>query len=303
MSDAPTIETRGPSAPCVMLLGEPGNGKTFSLATLAAHDHIEKLFYLYTDPGGDESLIDAMEHYNVPMDKLHWKYIPPASQGWDALEDLVTKINMRDYKSLADMKQGISKQDHRQLYEVVAALADFKCQRTGKSYGPVDEFPDTYALVFDSLTGLNKMAREAVVGAKPTLHMGEWGVAMSAEENLIRKFCADVKCPRVMIGHLDKLMDETLGRMTLQVSLLGSKLAPQIPHLFSDVVYAAKDGGNFLWSTTDTRISLKTRNLPLSDKLDPDFRVILDKWLRRRELMQPTQNAEPGEEKEAQSNG
>lgn len=272
------------SPPCVMLLGEPGNGKTFSLATLAAHPHIEKLIYVFTDPGGDESLIDAFEFYNVPMGKLRWKYIPPAATGWDTMQQLATKINMMDYKSLADIKAGINKSDHRQMFEIISAFSDFTCQRTGEQLGAADDWPDTYAVVFDSLTGLNRIARDSTVGAKPTLHMGEWGVAMSMEENFIRKFCAGIRCPRVMIGHLDKQMDETLGRMILQVSLLGNKLAPQIPHLFSDVVYAQKEGAGFTWSTTDTRIALKSRNLPLSDKLQPDFRQVVDKWMKRKEL-------------------
>lgn len=283
------------SAPCVLLLGEPGNGKTFSCATLAKSDKIEKVIYIYTDPGGDESLIDAMDYYDAPMSKLHWHYIPPAASGWDSLKQTAQKVNIMDYKSLAELKAGIDKSNHRQMYEVIDTFASFKCDRTGENFGAADEWPTTYAVVFDSLTGLNKIARETTVGAKPTLHQGEWGVAMSMEENFIRKFAADIKCPRVMIGHLDKQMDETLGRQILQVSLLGNKLAPQIPHLFSDVVYAWREGAEFLWSTTDSRISLKSRNLELADKIKPDFRQILNRWEKRKEFAKGTEGAKEGE--------
>lgn len=274
------------SPPAVMLLGEPGNGKTFSLATLAAHPHIEKLIYIYTDPGGDESLVDALQYYDQPIDKVHWKYIPPASQGWDTLTELSQKISMMNYESLAGLKAGINKAGHRQMFDIIAALSNFTCERTGENFGDASAFPETYAVVFDSLTGLNKIARDSTVGAKPTLHQGEWGIAMSMEENFIRKFVAGIPCPRVMIGHLDKYMNEVEGRMTFQVSLLGNKLAPQIPHLFSDVIYAFREGNKFHWSTTDSRISLKSRNLPMGDKHNPDFRPMLDKWLKRREFAQ-----------------
>ena len=268
------------SAPAVLLLGEPGNGKTYSCATLA--NRVEKFFYLFTDPGGDESLVDALQALEVPIDKIHWHYVPPVSEGWDTLEALATQVNRLDYERLAGIKAGINKQDHRQMYEIINVLSDFKCQRTGESFGPADKWPNTYGIVFDSLTGLNKIAKDTTVGAKPTLHQGEWGVAMAMEEMFIRKFTADIKCPRVMIGHLDMTKDEVSGRMLAQVALLGNKLAPNIPSLFSDVVYAYRDGTKFLWSTAESRMSLKARNLPISDKIDPSFEQILDKWEDRK---------------------
>ena len=270
------------SSPAILLVADPGQGKTFSLPTLLQHEHIEKLFYLFTDPGGDESLLDSLQHYDIPVDKVHWHYIPPAAQGWDTLKDLVYKVNSMSYEDIAAIKAGVNKRDHRQMFDVLEVLSDFECQRTGEKFGATDDFPDTFAIAFDSLTGLNKICRDATVGAKPTMHQGEWGVAMSMEENLIRKFVAGIKCPRVMVGHLDKQMDELAGRMTFQVSLLGNKLAPNIPHLFSDVVFAYQEGAKFFWSTNDIRISLKSRNLPIGDKLSPTFKPIITKWLERK---------------------
>lgn len=278
-------QTKEVSSPGVLLLGEPGNGKTFSIATLAKHPHIRKVFYIYTDPGGDESLIDAFQFYNAPIEKLHLRYIAPASMGWGTLSDLVTKVNTMGYETIAGLKAGINKQDHRQMFNMVDVLANFSCERTGEMFGAVDLLPRDCVVVFDSLTGLNKLARDATVGAKPTLHQGEWGVAMSMEENFIRKFVSDIKCLKVMIGHLDKQQDSLTGRMMFSVSLLGNKLAPQIPHMFSDVIYAYREGKNFFWSNTDDRISLKSRNLPIGEKLKPSFEPIIDKWLARIEFM------------------
>lgn len=268
---------RDVSQPCVLLLGEPGAGKTFSLGSLAADERVEKFFYLFTDPGGDESLYDGLQYYDCPVDKVHMHYIPPAAQSMDVLEELVKKINTLNYDSLAGIKAGINKSDHRQMFHIIESMGNFKCDRTGEEFGPADEWPDNWAFAFDSLTGLNRIAREATVGAKPTLHQGEWGIAMSMEENFIRKVCADMKGPRVMVGHLDKQKDELTGRMVMGVSLLGNKLAPQIPHLFSDVVYASNREGSFTWSTSESTMALKTRNLPFDSKIVPSFKQILDK--------------------------
>lgn len=274
------------SSPAVLLVGEPGNGKTFSIATLVADERIEKVFYLFTDPGGDESLMDGLSYYDTDISKLHWNYVQPTVEGWDVLEDLTKKVNMMDYESIAKLKQGINKREHRQMFQLLEVLQDFKCQRTGETFGAADSWPDTYAVVFDSLTGLNKIARDATVGAKPTLHQGEWGMAMSMEENFIRKFVAGIAGPRVMVGHLDKQRDELSGAMVLQLSLLGNKLAPQIPHLFSDVIYASKEGADFTWSTAEAGIKLKSRNLPIQDKLEPNFTPLLDKWFARKKQAQ-----------------
>lgn len=281
--DVPTLTLSKVSAPSVLLLGDPGRGKTYSLGTLAADSRVEKFFYLYTDPGGDESLIDSLRAHNVPIDKVHFCYIPPISEGWETLEQLATKVNTMDYEALSKIKSGINKRGNRQMYNLIEALGNFKCDRTGESFGASDLWPDTYALAFDSLTGLNAIAKGSTVGAKPSLHQGEWGVAMSMEETLIRKFTASIKCPRVMVGHMDKQKDEYTGRMTFMVSLLGNKLAPNIPSLFSDVVHCYSEGSSFKWATVDDRISLKARNLPLGSKLAPDFKQILDSWYSRRE--------------------
>ena len=266
------------SSPAILLLGDPGAGKTFAAAKLAQYT---QLVYVFTDPGGDESLLDALEFYKIPVSKVHWRYVPPASPGWDAITQQLTKVNSLDYQTLAGMKSGINKQDHRQFLELISTFADFECQRTGKKLGPLDELDETYSVVYDSLSGLNQLAKDLTVGAKPTLHEGEWHVAMTLEENFINTFTANLKCPRMMIGHFDKSQDIT-GAMVYSVNLLGRKLAPKIPAKFSDVVKAYSEGGKFFWSTVEDRMTLKTRNLALSDKLPPDVGPLIERWKERK---------------------
>ena len=271
------------SSPAILLLGEPGAGKTFSLATTIRPGTDDRLVYLYTDPGGDESLMDALEYYKVPLRQVYFRHVPPASQGWSGLLSMADQINKFNYESLSSMKNGVDKQSHRQIYELISVLGDFKCQRTNRSLGDASTWGNDTIFALDSLSGVNTMAKDGTVGAKPTLHKGEWGTAMALEEAFIRKVVSGIKCRRILIGHLDKVMDEVAGRMMFSVALLGNKLAPKIPHLFSDVILAKRgDGGKHLWATTDPRISLKYRNLPSSDSLEPSFAAIWNKWEARK---------------------
>lgn len=274
------------SSPAVLLLGEPGAGKTFSLGTLAA---VRKIFYLFTDPGGDESLINALMHYKVPLTNVHWHYVSAAPDSWDAMLELGNTVNTTTYEGLGLMKAGIERKTHRQLLEIFDTLKNFKCDRTGENFGSASEWGDDCAFVFDSISGLNQLAREVVVGAKPTLHQGEWGVAMNVLEKTIRIMVSNIRCTKVMIGHLDTTTDLATGRRILSAALLGQKLAKSgvILRLFSDVIQAYGEGGKFYWNTaTDTEIALKTRNLPIGNKLPPDFRLLLESYEARKKLIE-----------------
>lgn len=252
-----------------LLLGKPGSGKTYSLPT-----YVEaglELFVLITDPRGEESLLDSMSDRKLPMDKLHYHYVPPANPSWDTLKDMAFKIEKMGYKDLAELKTGVKKEDFQQFPQLLGVLSDFICQRDGKSYGPVDTWGPDRALAVDSMSGISTMAFTMMVGAKPTAHMGEWGVAMNAELRLLQKLASDVKCFLTITGHIETEMDETIGRPQLMLSALGKKNAPKIPKDFSDVVYAYREGTDFFWSTVANNIDLKTRTLPLKDKIKPDF--------------------------------
>ena len=265
-----------------LILGAPGAGKTTALVTLIEAGL--ELFVTITDPGGDEALLDAMEARSLPIDKLHWNYISAASPSWDTLKKMAQYISLMSYKDLTEIKSGIEKSDYQQFMELLTNLADFTDARTGQSFGAVDSWGPDRAYALDSLSGVNTMALDMMVGAKPAAHQGEWGVAMNAEEKLIKKLCADTKCFFVLTAHVEREMDETIGRPQLMAGALGRKLAPKLPKDFSDVVYAYREGADFFWSTTAANIDLKARTLPLEDKLSPSFGQVVEAWQKRTAL-------------------
>lgn len=270
--------------PAVLLMGGSGSGKTSALTTFLPKG-IET-FVLITEPGGAESLVDFCAEKKYPIDKLHWASALPITQGWKGLTDMVGKISGLDFEALAKIKSGIGKEDTRAAaMSFLNLLADFKCERTGQSYGDVTSWGPERAFCVDSLSGLSQIAWALTVGHKPTAHMGEWSIAMNFVSDLIMKLTSDRKCFFVLTSHVEKEMNELTGVNQVMVSTLGKKLAPKLPRFFSEVVYAKRNlvgsAVSFSWSTIDTTAELKNRGLPISTSLPPDFGPLVDRFRQR----------------------
>lgn len=281
-------------APSTMLMGPPGTGKTRSLLTYIEYG-IE-LFVLITDPGGEESLLDGLDKLNLPMSMLHWHYIPPAQNSWDSMKEMATVIMRSSYESLSTLKVGIDKRSHTQFLDMLNCLSCF-IDQNGVEYGAVDDWDCTRALAVDSLSGINIMSLEMMIGKKPTAHQGEWGVAMNAEEKLILKLTATLNCYFCLTAHVERELNEAAGHTQIMAGALGKKLAPKLPRTFSDVALTFREGAEFFWSTTAPNVDLKARTLPLSDKLPPSFGQVVDSYKARvataTKLTQPTTQPNP----------
>lgn len=281
MNTVPMLVPRALQPPSVLLLGDAGAGKSWSLATLVEAGL--ELFVLSTEPNGMDSVLDSLAEKKLPIDKVHWHAVSPSAPGWDALMDVAKKVNTMSYSEIAELKSGISKPKMDQWMNLLLSCKDFVDDRTGQHYGDVTEWGPDRALVIDSLSGLNKMAREYVVGLKPNLHQGEWGTAMSLEEGLIWQLCANRRCFFVLTAHLDRNVDEITQSTKLMVKALGNKLAPDIPKNFSEVVLAKRgtDKTPFLWSTADMQTTVKNRALAFNGELPPTFVPIVEAHRRR----------------------
>jgi len=264
------MTTHTPVAPKIMLVGDTGTGKTYALRTLIA--------------AGITPFIIAFEYPDIledlPADKCHWHYIPPAMPKWDVLLDNAKKITLYSNEALQKLP-GLNKDKYTQWYEVLNTCANFKCDRDGKEYGDVAEWGADRALIIDGLSGLSIVSMDLAIGAKPVISQPDWGTAMGNLERFHNVCCTALKCWYILIAHLEPEKDEVSGGVVLMASTLGKKLAPKLPRPLTDIIHAKRTGTDFTWSTISPNVALKARNLPLSDKLRPDFGQIATTWRAR----------------------
>ena len=274
MTEATTPAVKPPTT---LLMGPPGSGKTTAIATYAKAGL--KTFVLFTDPGGENSLIDACKMYDVPLDNVHWNYISPKNIDWDEFQHAAGLVGAMGYRDLTSLKSS-GKKKETQFFHLLSILRNFKCQRTGEEFGPIDDFGPDRAFVLDSLSGLNTITMDMMQGTKPIAHEGEYGVAMNMEEKLLQKIICDTKCFVCCTGHVERNIDPITSKRTTMIVLIGKKLAStgKIARLFDDVVLARKDVTEFSWSTADTEVDLKNRLLPLAEGLEPSFEQIVKRY-------------------------
>lgn len=262
-------------------MGEPGTGKTWSLVTLMECGL--DLFVLGTESRFRESLVDAMKAKGIDRKKLKTRLVAPARPSFRVMREQAKLVNSMSYESLSEIKITAGRADFAQFVELLDNCEQFIDEETGTKWGAIDSWmPDmNRAFAFDSLSGLNIMVHDNMLGGKPTAHQGEWGVSMNQEERFINKLTSDVKVPFVLTAHVEREPNEISGGVNVQVGALGRKLAPKIPRFFSEVIHTHRLGNEYLWSTNTPQYILKKRVLPLSDKIPPSFKPLIDAWRNR----------------------
>jgi hypothetical protein len=271
MSQQPVVAI--PQGPKVLLLGGGGSGKSHALGTIMEVPGMQ-VACIMTEPSGMETL------ENTDPERFHWKYIAPAAADWAMLQNAAKTINTMSFESLTKMGD-IDKRKFTQWFDFLSVCANFTCDRCGKNLGPVDKLGSNLVVAVDSLSGLNEMAMNMVVGMKPVRHQGDWGVAMNNLEKFIITFSTGIPTMAVLTGHTEKEIDEVNGGLSITASSLGKKLGPKIGKYFSDVIMAQRNGTTFNWTTAAVGADLKSRNVPISDKIPPSFVPIIEKWHKR----------------------
>lgn len=259
-------------APKILLMGAGGTGKTYALRTFI-NEGITP-FVIALDAQGVEVLGD------LPVDKCHWHAIKAPSQNWKTVIATAKNDLALNYEGLTK-KQDFEKTKQNRWIEVLETMANFTCDRDGKSYGEIDSWGTDRAIVIDHNTELGMASKEWAVGNKMVMHQGEYLVAQNNVENLLRQLTIVCRCWVVVIAHIDRELDELRGGTKIMVHALGRRLAPKLPILFSDVVLAAREGKEFRWSTAEVDTDLKTRNLPIEAKLAPSFGPVVATWKKR----------------------
>lgn len=262
----------------VLLEGPTGTGKTYAIGTLV--DTGLECFYLAME-SGMESLLGYWTDRGLPVpSNLHWHVLKGVNGGFATMIKRAQMLNSLSNEALTKM-QDSDKSKYNTFIKLLEVLNNFTDQRTGEVFGPVDQWGVDRALIIDPLTGINNAAMSLCIGGKPIKSQTDWGNAMDTIEKLLRSLTDDCRCHFVLNAHIEREVDPVLGGSKITVGTLGVKLAPKLPPMFSDVILARREGSSFYWSTIDPSADLKTRNLPMSDKIKPDFGAIYKKWQSR----------------------
>lgn len=272
----PIPEFPGPN---VMLLGPAGTAKTDSLGTLATAG-IET--FVLSLENGEESLFNHFRRLRLPIpDNLHWHRMDPPKRDFDTMKKQARDVLMKDVKMLANAEDP-NRMQYDQFVQIIEALGDFPDDRTGRKYGPVDDWGPDRAICIDGLTGMGQASMFSVVGGKIVRSQQNWGMAMDQVEQLLRMLCDQCRCWFVLLAHVERELDEVAGGNQIMASTLGKKLAPKLAPMFSDVVLAKRSGTNWTWSTIEAGADLKARNLSWAQGIVPDFASVKKTWEENR---------------------
>lgn len=272
------------AGPNILLMGPAGTGKTHSIGTLV--DAGIEVFYLGLE-NGLEVLLGYWVDRGLPVPpNLHWHIVDAPKASFAEMEAMTKLVNELSLEALAKTSDK-NRQKYDQMIRIYKCLNDFKCQRDGKSYGCVEDWDSTRALVIDGLTGINTAAMANVIGGRPLRSMPDWQLAQDTVEKMLRKLCDDCKCWFVLLAHTEREVDQVLGGVKLMPSTLGKALAPKLAPMFSDVVLTVREGAKWTWDCSNSMADIKARNLKWASGQDPSFKQIVDKWQARAQAMVP----------------
>ncbi len=271
----------------VLLEGPTGTGKTHSIGTLVdygAKHGIEVFYMCFESP---EALLGYWTDFGKPVPKnLHIHQVQAGNASFVEMAASVKQVNTLSYETLKKITDP-NRSKYDQYEKFLLNFNQVRDDQTGQTFGCVDNWGLDRALVVDHLTGLDNACMKAVIGGKADRDQKDWGLAQNLEENLLRKLTADCRCHFFLAAHVERETDMILGGVKLTVSTLGKALPPKLPPMFSDVVLTVRNGATWFWDTANPQADLKTRNLPIGDKIKPDFAQILDKWRSRGGLFVP----------------
>lgn len=261
----------------VLLIGGSGTGKTYALRTLVEAGITPLCIFT-------ENSFDVLG--DVPPDKLHWRFIQPQKGGLATLMESAKRIAIMGPDQLQKASD-LTRATNNSFLPILEAMANFKCDRTGKTFGNISTWGTDIAFVTDSLSGVAIAATKLAVGEKYALTQPEYQILMKTIENWVNQVCTGFHCHAVITAHAEREVDEVAGGVKIMASVPGRKLAPVLPRYFTDVILAKRIGTKFIWDTADPQADLKARNAPISPELLPSFKPLIEAWKSRGGIISP----------------
>lgn len=278
--------------PSVILEGEVGTGKTHAARTLLMDakggfdgpsvSGIEKVCMLAMESGWEDVLGD------IPPKKLAVMYIPVSSGTWEGLKKMVQLANTASWEALSKMG-GVNRHLYPEFDKVLGACANFVDDRTGETLGPIFKFPQTWCFWQESISALSEIAKNNAIGDKPMMIQSDYQLVQFPVLRFMNHVVFGTKCLHVATAHLEREQNTVNNMSELMVSTVGRQIGYKLPRFFSDVIVtdATHTPGpsgivsTFTWATVKPGVRTKTRNLPWSSELPPDFRPLIENFRKR----------------------
>ena len=270
------------SGPKVLLMGPSGTGKTHSLGTLvdwgAANQ--KEVFVLFTEDGA-ETLLGYWKDRNLPVPaNLYYQVLKTKPLGLADLMRAADNVGKLSYEAITKMVDPNRGQNNA-AYKILAACSNFKDDRTGKEFGPVETWGTERIFVNDSLSETANAFMKMVIGNKPTASQPDYGLAQNNLMNFIRLLTQALRCTFVMTAHVDRQTEFVSQTSKIVVKAIGQAISSDIPPLFSDVILTVREADKFYWDTAAFGADTKTRSLGYRSKIEPNFAAIMDVWKKR----------------------
>lgn len=280
------------TAPKVLVQGDSGTGKTYSLGKLvdwaAAQTPPKTVAVLFTENG----LETLLGYWRTPPGggaprpippNLAWHQVAEASLDLGALTSAIKLVGDLSYESLTKVVDG-ERGRRNPAHKILTSLADFPDDRTGRRLGNIGKWGNDMILGIDSLTELADAYIKTNIGTKPVMAQNEYQVAQINLLNLIRYLCGpSQQFGLVMTAHIQKQVNEVTGAVNLMTKAIGRAISDDIPKHFSDVLYCYAEGTAWYWDTAASNVVRKTRYLPINNKIPQDLSRIWSEWTKRTE--------------------
>lgn len=291
MSENLPIDLTGPK---ILLEGDSGAGKTYALGTIVdwAEANGYKVRVLFTENGletllgywRDPPLGTNGQPIRAPRpipDCLAWYVFKDQPFDIKTLKAAANKVGILSYEALTKSIDP-DRAAHNSYEKLLGVMADFVDDRTGEKLGNIGEWDNKVIFAIDSLTELAIICMKMVIGNKPTAAPPDFGVGQNNLINLLRYLTQGFDPTVVITAHLQRQTNELTGGVSLMVKAIGKALGDDIPQLFSEVLYAKREGSEWFWDTAAIGVTTKTRYLPISAKIQPNLGRVMDGWVKRR---------------------
>lgn len=272
------------AGPKILLEGPSGTGKTYSLGTMVdwatRQTPPRDTFIVFTE-NGLETLLGYWADRNLPVPaNLHWHIARTPSLSLTSLLDGAKKSGSLTYEALTKAVDG-NRAANNPWEKFLTIFSDFPDDRTGKKFGDITTWGNDRILMNDSLSETAIACFKMVTGNKPTAAPPDYLIAQNNLLNWLRFMTQSLSCTFVITAHVQRQMNEVAGTLQLMTKAIGKAMGDEIPQLFSETIYTVRNGGEWYWDTASPNVDTKTRYLPISSKIKPDFALIMDKWLAR----------------------